>query len=151
MLAQKIVTRPLTVEELLVRIPEIQRLLLDWGYDRVNVTFGWETKLPMNQLWIPTEIDTSSLGAFIDNAVQKGIFEFGRSDLHIEDRQEELEFRLCHESDIHFESIDKGLIERLITRWRGCGLGLSVSTGPKGSGLPTEWTPIDSEPDGIRN
>jgi hypothetical protein len=146
-LARQVRTKPLAIEALQARIPEIQHLLLNWGYDRINVTFGYGSKLPMNQLWVPTEIDTSSLGAFIGDASRKGIFELGQSDLHIEDRQETLEFRLCHESDIHFESIDQGLVEQVITLWRGRGLGLNVSTGPKGSALAKVWTPIDPGPE----
>jgi hypothetical protein len=151
MLAQEIETRPLTIEELQARIPEIERFLLDWGYDRVNATFGYGSKLPMNKLWIPTEIDTSSIGAFVESAVRKGIFEVGHSDLHIEDRQETLEFRLCHESDIHFESSNQGFVEKVITLWRGRGLGLRVSTAPKGSALPKVWTPIDPGSGDSRN
>jgi hypothetical protein len=149
--AQQVKTRPLTVEELRARIPEIQHLLLGWGHDRVSVTFGYGTKLPMDQLWIPKEIDTSSIGAFVDGAVRKGIFEVGGSDLHIEDRQETLEFRLCHESDIHFESTDQGLVEQVITFWRGRGLGIQVSTGEKGSALPRVWTSADPGTGGGRN
>jgi hypothetical protein len=150
MLAQHVATRPLSVEELKARIPEIQHLLLDWGHDRVRVTFGYGSKLPMDQLWIPTEIDTPSIGEFIDDAARKGIFELGQSDLDIEDRQETFAFKLCHESDIHFESIDRGLVEQVITLWRGRGLGLSESIRPRGSSLETVWTPIDPEP-GVSN
>lgn len=145
MLAHQVVTRQLTVEQLRERVPEIQDLLLGWGQVRVNVAFGWGSNLPMDQLWVRTEIAASSLESFINDASRKGKFEIGRSDLHIEDAHETFEFRLCHESDIHFEGIDQTLVNQVITLWRGRGLGLQVSTGPKGSGVPTVWTPIDPE------
>jgi hypothetical protein len=50
--------------------------------------------------WQPHDLVTVEIEPFVVHSEQKGIFGFGQCDLHIEDRQETLEFRLCHESDV---------------------------------------------------
>ncbi len=60
----------------------------------------------MDELWHPTEINTLELAAFVEQSVRDGIFQFGGSDLHVEDVDGTIKFRLCHERDIHFESHD---------------------------------------------
>src|SRR6266571_4069447 len=105
--AQQVRTGQLTADQLQPLVAEIQRLLRDWGYDRVKVTFGHGCSLPVDQLWQPREINAIELQSFIEASIRNGVFRFGRCDLHIEDREETLEFRLCHESDIHFESTEQ--------------------------------------------
>ena len=98
----------------------------------------------MDQLWRPTEIGTLELDVFVRHSEQEGIFKFGRCDLHIEDQHKKLEFRLCHESDIHFESAERPLVDQVIALWQSKGFTLYVSPGPKGSTLRGEWQRIDA-------
>lgn len=89
--------------------------------------YGWGCKLPIDELWRYTEIDTPGAHRVRRAKRSRRIFQFGRSDLHIHNVNETLEFTLYHESeyhesDIHFASRDPGPIERAIALWREQGL-----------------------------
>ena len=115
--AQEMTTTQLSPDEILSSIGDIMHLLLLWGHDIVVVTYGWACKLPMDQLWQPHEIQTQSLASLIRRSVNDGIFHLGGSDLHIEDRAGTFEFKLCHESDIHFKSVDQSQVAQVIEEW----------------------------------
>ena len=141
--AQEIRTEPLNISQLATSVTDITALLQSRDLDSVEVTYGWACKLPEDQLWRPKEIKTQQLQFFIERSVDTGVYQFGRCDLHIEDKQKTFEFRLCHESDVHFESIDQTLVAKVESLWLQKGLTLYISTGPKGSALPKEWKRID--------
>src|SRR5690349_10091678 len=101
---EEVRTEAVDVEQLCERVSDIVNFLHYWGYHRITVICGWGCELPEDELWHPIEIETLELNEYIERSEQKGIFRFGRSDLHIEDPQKTLEFRLCHESDLHFGS-----------------------------------------------
>jgi hypothetical protein len=138
-------TEPLDVARLRARVPEIAQLLNDWRFERVDATYGYGCNLPMNQLWQATEIDAMHLDAFVTDGVRSGIIKIGSCDLHIEDREKTIEFRICHESDVHFESTNKGLVDQVVKLWLGEGFTVYVAEGPKGSALPKNWTRLDPQ------
>jgi hypothetical protein len=140
---EEVRTEPLPVEQLRGNIPDIISFLLSLGYERVTVTYGFGCNLPIDRLWKPVETHTGQLSAYIERSEQEGVFQLGRCDLHIEDAQNTLEFRLCHESDIHFASTDRTLVEQAIALWQKRGLVLYVSPGPKGSAGPMQWRRLE--------
>src|SRR5271165_4754979 len=99
---QEVRTEPFAVRELQESIPGISRFLQSWGCDRLACSYGFACNLPMDELWHPIEVDTVQIESFIQDSVKLGVFTFGQCDLHIEYPQNTLEFRICHESDIHF-------------------------------------------------
>ena len=137
---EEVRTEPLAVSQLTRAVPEIIDFLRSWGYDRVQITYGWGCRLPIERLWCPIQFDVSQLGVFVEAALREGMFQFGNSDLHIEDLQKKLEFLICHESDIHFASTDQNLVEEIIAKWLDRGFVVYVSPGPKGSARAKEWT-----------
>jgi len=94
---QEVVTESLSVEQMRDCIPDIIRFLISAGSDHLNVTYGWACSLPQDKLWLPHVVETAKLDTFIERSVRDGILSFGRSDLHIEDPLETIEFTLCHE------------------------------------------------------
>lgn len=143
--AVEIRTESLSPNQLASSVPEIAGLLRSWGHDSVTVTYGYGCKAPTEELWQPQEIQTERLPAFVERSVHTGTLLLGRCDLHVEDREKTLEFRLCHESDMHFESVDQSLVDKIEALWLQKGMTLFVSAGPKGSALPKEWKRIDPQ------
>ncbi|HLG97214.1 MAG TPA: hypothetical protein VKX49_12955 [Bryobacteraceae bacterium] len=141
--AFEIKTEQISLHELGALVPQIAGLLRSWGYDTLSVTFGYGCNAPTEQLWQPQEVETEQVPAFVQHGVRTGILLLGGCDLHIEDRERTLEFRLCHESDAHFECVQQDRVQEVERRWLKQGLVLYISTGPKGSALPKEWKRID--------
>ncbi len=124
-------------------VPLICGQLRDWGQECIQVTYGFGCNLSVEDLWRPEEVHLSELDAYIQHSDRVGIFRFGECDLHIEDAAERLEFVLCHESDIHFASVDEIPVRQVIALWRGEGLTIYVSPGPKGSAGPRTWERLE--------
>jgi hypothetical protein len=139
---QEVCTEPLSIDQLRESLSEMTEFLLSVGHNHVSVTYGWGCNLPADQLWLPAQIDTAQLESFVQQSVRNGVFVFGCSDLHIEDPQKTLEFRLCHESDIHFGSDDPRLLELVINLFKQKGRTLYSSPGPRGSAARKEWKRI---------
>jgi hypothetical protein len=142
MTPQEVRTEPLSLDELRGSAPEMTESLRSTGHNSVDVTYGFGCNLPVDELWRPARIDSMQLATFIERSVEEGVFEFGAGDLHIEDPQGTLEFRLCHESDIHFGSDDPKLVELVINLWKQNGRVLYVSPGPRKSAAQKEWERI---------
>jgi hypothetical protein len=138
---EEVRTDPLSVEQMRDSVPEIIAFLLSAGYAEINVMYGWACE--DDKMWQEKSIPTSELSRFIEDAIAENIFKFGWSDLHIEDLQDTLEFKFCHESDIHFSSDHEELVKQVIAQWQRKGLTLYVSPGPRKSALRTEWKRLD--------
>lgn len=141
--AEEVRTEPTDIDHLLRGVVDIENLLLAWRCDHVDVTYGFGCNVPMDKLWQHKEVETSALAKFIVRSAQDGAFRPGHSDIHSEDRQRSFEFRLCHESDMHFESVEPELVAQVITLWRGQGRVVFAATGPKASAFPKEWKRIE--------
>ena len=134
-------TESLAGSQLQDGVLEIVGLLRSWALDRVDLSYGWGCNLPMDKLWRPQQIDAAQLGAFVEQSVAEGTFRFGQCDLHIEDLRRTLKFTICHESDIHFESAARELVDEIVSRWLVRFSVLYVRTGPKGSARAAEqWS-----------
>jgi hypothetical protein len=136
-------TEALGADRIRAKVPQIIDLLRSWGRARVGVLYGIMCNLPVDDLWQTVEIDTAELETYIQQSVQDGIFEFGSSDFFIEDLAESLTFRICHESDIHFESSSEELVKQVLTLWHEEGITLYLSSGEKGSARRRDWEHID--------
>ena len=117
----KIGSGPITSRQVLDEVLEIVRLLRASGIEDVIVYYGWGSRLEINQLWSPININLDNLPAFVRDSVEKGVFSPGNSDLIIEDKAGTLTFLLCHESDIHLMTENRNLIDETKRHWREKG------------------------------
>jgi len=138
---EEIVTNPLSLDQLEKNIPEITNLKVALGTP-VNVEYGWGCNLPTDQLWQTTLIDFSDLQNFIESARKSGIFKLGASDPHVSDLDGRWSFTLCHESDLHFVSSDRQLIEQIAAMWNSSGFNVQVSPYATVQGH-RKWRKID--------
>jgi hypothetical protein len=91
------------------------------GVSDVLVAYGFRCNCPDDQLYKHVSMSLENLRLFIAEAESLGYYRTGKDNLHVEDDTGRTEFLLCHESDIHFISDDKSLVDRLNAMWLAAG------------------------------
>jgi hypothetical protein len=91
----------------------------------LDVSYGLACDLDMDELYSDHRIESSALLEFVARSTARGVFKLGECDLHIRGASVEFNFTLCHESDIHFESRDMNLVDRVARGWTDSGLTLA--------------------------
>lgn len=133
----KCVSGPLTPAQVLEELPEIVNLLRLGGIEELLVEFGSGCKLEAQRLWQDTVVGLADLAAFIQRSIEEGIYSPGRADLILQDRDRSFECLFCHESDIHLETEDVSMIEKVNKRWMDKGY-----KGFKMAAAGEDWEPI---------
>jgi hypothetical protein len=135
-LEEEIVTNSLSVEQLQESIPEMSRLLAAIDRRRISVEYGWGCNFPTDKLWSPTQIEQSDLQEYIEESRKNGIVTLGSSDLIVRDLEGSMNFTICHESDLHFVTNDKRLLQQVATMWIRKGFTVYVSLHTTGGRSP---------------
>jgi hypothetical protein len=139
---QELATGPLDTNGLVDSISGIVAFFEERRGTRVRIMLGIGCHLPIDDLFRWEEIALDEVKGFIDQKRERGFFELGSCDLFIEDIEGTAAFRLCHESDVHFATLDRALADRVLREWKGRGLIVLSSTARRaGSGLTTENKP----------
>lgn len=110
-----IITRPLTNEEFHEVIEYISNFFHGRKERTAIVYYGWDCNT--EELYKDMKIDVNEINEFIGRSQKSGIFKLGKADLYISELTDNFEFQLCHESDAHFSSKDKELIEKVRKDW----------------------------------
>jgi len=113
----QIVTSQLSDDQFLEIINFIHQFFDENKKKEAVVFYGWECNT--EYLYEDIHIRSSEIKSFIAASREKSIYILGKSDLYIGDTNGEFEFRLCHESDVHFESKDAKLLDSVKKRWMG--------------------------------
>jgi hypothetical protein len=124
----EIVMGCLTPDELLQQVPQIATVAERWGETSLLCMYGWGCNAPADQLWQKLEVNVSDLVTFVATSIERGVFAPAAADLHISDKSETFEFLLCHESDIHFKSIDPRFLNHIAGLWTSLGKPLHCKT-----------------------
>jgi len=138
---EEIVTNPLTLQQLETSVPEVVNLLLALG-TQVNVVYGYACNLPIDELWQAMQMDLSHLKDFIAKSRKDEILALGASDLHVNDLEKRWSFKICHESDLHFVTSDRMLLEQVAALWSHRGFTVHVSPYTAVQ-APREWRLMD--------
>lgn len=139
----EIITRELDPATLQAELTRIADWLERRGICQVQVTLGVGAVIPPDELWRPIALQVADLYAFVEDAAARGVFQFGRTDLHIYDaatfvRTSERTFRcdypgltftVCHESDLHFSADDPAMVEGVKQDWILRGYSIYESKG----------------------
>ena len=88
--------------------------LRDAGLEEVAIAFGWDSNLPIEQMWQEHCVPIGEVMAFVAEAERSGISEVGASDIFVESPGFLL--TLCHEGDVHVEG-SSALVEQLARSW----------------------------------
>ncbi len=105
----------LDTEQLDAKVLAIVDDFRGFGIGTVYVTFGFGCRLDKLVQWDEVPVCTSELPRFLDDFAAEETFELGEADLHI--RGGGVEFRLCHEHDVHCSGDGNPLILSVRRRW----------------------------------
>jgi hypothetical protein len=88
-------------------------------------------------------IPAAKLGKWISDSIERGIYTPGECDIIINDRGR-LSARLCHESDIHIETVNPAVIAECVTRWLEMGHPIHRKSLTAGKGWKSVWSVGDA-------
>lgn len=111
---------PISEPALVGEISFICTLFRDACPSKSGSRTGGACNADIDTLYEPNEVAAANLSGWILSSIESGIYEPGRSDLLIEDR-ERLKVLLCHEADIHITTNTKAIIEQCASRWLAQG------------------------------
>ncbi len=115
-------TKTLDLPVLAKQLDSIVELCARFSPETVVVLYGWACNLDTPDLWQKMPTPTAALRTFIRASMERGVYDLGESDLYIQDTDESFRFLLCHESDIHFRSLDQTLVDIVEAAWQDAGL-----------------------------
>lgn len=116
-------TQPLEPSALVAQLQAVCELCAALDPVGLDVSYGWACDLEDDDdLYVDHRIGTSALSDFVESSRARGVFTLGGSDLYIKGASVHFSFTLCHESDIHFESHDESLVNRVTQTWAASGL-----------------------------
>jgi hypothetical protein len=110
----KQIERPLLLAELAVACEG----LTEADVTEVLVSFGWDSSLPIGEMWKDQVVPTQEVVAFVERSERSGISVVGKSDIFV--ASEGFLFTLCHEGDAHVAGSSQ-LAEQLVQRWQLLG------------------------------
>jgi hypothetical protein len=111
----------LSRDQYLQAIAGVVEFLAIEGVREVLVAYGFGCDCPDEQLYQDERISLDRLLPFIAEAERLDYYRVGKDNLHVKDDTGQIEFMFCHESDIHFFSEDKRLVEQLKAGWLAQG------------------------------
>lgn len=103
---------------MLAELTEICAKLVAVGVERATVSFGWDSNLDIDDMWVEVEVLMTALPEYLANAERAGTIEVGRADIFI--KIGDIEFTLCHESDLHVTGTSP-LVAETLGRWSNLG------------------------------
>jgi len=111
-------TKPLNRQSLLDELTFVSSKLKQAGIGEVQVSFGWDCNIPIDDMWQDHGVRTDEILEFIRQAEQAGIVDVGRADIFVE--SQDFCLILCHEGDAHVAGT-ADLVHELVERWRRLG------------------------------
>ncbi len=117
----ELTTGILKVEQIKREIDTIVSLLGGRGVERVAVSYGFGCEIDTDKQYKDIYVPTDRVDGFIEETVTKGIYDWGEYDLYIKSYSPDVEFLLCHESDIHAITDNKEIFEWIKSKWLSSG------------------------------
>ena len=72
-------THPLSRELMLAELTEICAKLVAAGVERAAVSFGWDSNLDIDDMWVDVEVSLMALPEYLANAESAGTIEVGKA------------------------------------------------------------------------
>ncbi len=111
-----LITQTLTHDEMEDQTRMIYKFLEHKRIDKLIFTLGFGA--PSADMYRPRNIKLENLARVIKENISQGKFRLGDDDLYIKDENKDLRFILCHESDVHFTSINISILEEVESIWK---------------------------------
>ena len=111
-------TKPIDRSLLLAELAAVcDALSLDSVVD-VSVSFGWDSNLPIDQMWKDKIVPVQDLLLFVTESELSGVIQVDKADIFID--APEFLFTLCHEGDAHVKG-RSDLVQQFAQRWEALG------------------------------
>ena len=109
-----------TVEQLWSEVQEIAALLSGLQITDLIVSYGYNGSSDDrfdDELYQDIEIEVGDLLGFLSRSITEGRYHLGEQDFHIRSLAGEVEFLICHESDVHLETDNAEVASAMRGRW----------------------------------
>ena len=116
----KLASGPRTSEQLWLEAQEIAALLGRLQITDLTVFFGYNGSSDDrfdDELYQDIEIKADDLLGFLSQSITDGRYHLGEQDFHIRSLAGDVEFLICHESDVHLETDNAEVASALRARW----------------------------------
>lgn len=113
------------------------------GSDHIVVMYSVGCEIDDIQRDKEFSIPTARLSNWISDSIEQGIYTPGECDIVIYDR-DRLRVRLCHESDIHIETVSPAIIGECVARWLELGHRIRRKRLTAGKGWQSVWSVEDA-------
>jgi hypothetical protein len=77
------------------------------------VKYGWGCNIHNDLQYVPMQVGINWMNSFLNDSINRKIYEIGKSDLYFENQNKTIEVLFCHESDIHLTANIKEEIIRI--------------------------------------
>lgn len=111
-------TRPLDRSLLLAELAAVCDALSLTSVVDVSVSFGWNSNLPIDQMWKDKIVPVKDLLSFITSSETSGVIQVGKADIFID--APEFVFTLGHESDAQVNG-GSNMVQEFARRWETLG------------------------------
>ena len=118
----KFLTQVLTATQWEQEVDNLIHLLQVKGKHELIVSYGWGCDLDMDDLYQEVPLPLSKLQEWVVQAAVSGIFTLGEGTLQIRSQDKEIEFELCHETDVHVMTDNAELAQEIVAGWAAHGL-----------------------------
>ncbi|HVS40288.1 MAG TPA: hypothetical protein VMS17_32320 [Gemmataceae bacterium] len=113
----EVCTGRLTLDQFDAEVLAVVDDLCAFGYEKVHVTCGFGCNGDSLSQWREVPLPAAGLADYVAELERRGVYELGETDLFVSAAG--VEFRLCHEGDIHCAArADCPLLCSVRRRWR---------------------------------
>lgn len=127
-----------TQGQLWSEVQEIAALLGRLQIIDLTVLFGYNGSSDDrydDELYQEIEIKTDALLGFLSKSIAEGRYHLGEQDFQIESLSGDVEFLICHESDVHLETDNAEVASPTRARW-------AAQEPPGYEQIGQEWVPL---------
>jgi hypothetical protein len=111
-------TRPLDRSVLLTELAAVCDALSLVNVVDVSVSFGWNSNLPIDQMWKDKIVPVKDVLSFITSSETSGVIQVGKADIFID--APEFVFTLGHEGDAEVKG-GSNMVQEFARRWETLG------------------------------
>ena len=111
----------MTVNRLASGVDDVYRFFHGRGLTELRSMYGWACNISISEMWKWSPLPLADLHSFMSRSTANGIFTFGACDLFIADEEDRFTFCFCHEGDLHFQTADLQVLDRIAQNWIGQG------------------------------
>lgn len=104
-------------EQVQNELDTILDILWKKSVSQVTVSFGFDCGVDIDELYVENSVATDELKVFLEQSVAEDKYTFGSNDLYIKAAEINVEFLLCHESDVHLYTENADIFDLIKTKW----------------------------------